>query len=112
MDAKELLAQNIVRIRKAENLNQTECARKVNLTRKYLSQLERGQSFPSSAILTQIAEGLQVPISELFLNPDHYADYDIYSYSERALEKILPQLSRMITDSIEKEMVGIKIRKD
>ena len=107
-----MLALNIVRIRRAKNLNQTQCAREVKLTRKYLSQLERGQSFPSATILTQIAECLEVPLSELFIDPDYYADYDIYSYSERALEKVLPELSRLITDSLEKELVGIKKKEE
>ena len=104
MEAKELLALNVVRIRKLENLTQTALAKKIGITRKHLCKIEKGETFPSSEILSSIAKGLGVPIKELFSDPEELQNIDLYSHSQRAMERLLPTISRMLTEEIIKDI--------
>lgn len=105
MDPKKLLATNIVLIRKAEGLTQTALAKRINITRKHLCKIEKGETFPSSEILGRIAEGLSVPVKTLFSDPDDYREKDIYTQCLRAMEKTLPEISQILADAMVKEML-------
>lgn len=105
MDLKKIVGMNIIRIRQVENLNQTALAQKISITRKHLCKIERGEVFPSAEILQEIADGLAVPVKELFVDPEHTVDYDLYSHSLRAMEKLLPTFSEMLAKEIIADMV-------
>lgn len=48
-------------------LTQKELAKRVGITNKYLSQIERGVSVnPSKGIMERISKELKVPVQELF----------------------------------------------
>ena len=69
MDGQELktvLGQNIKNLRSHRQYSQAELAEKVDISIIYLSNIERGKKFPKPAIITQIAEGLDVEVYELF----------------------------------------------
>jgi transcriptional regulator with XRE-family HTH domain len=69
MDGEELkaaLGQNIKNLRTHRQYSQAELAEKADISIIYLSNIERGKKYPKPAILTQIAEGLDVEIYELF----------------------------------------------
>jgi transcriptional regulator with XRE-family HTH domain len=69
MDGEELksaLGQNIKNIRTHRQYSQAELAEKADISIIYLSNIERGKKFPKPAILSQIAESLDVEIYELF----------------------------------------------
>ncbi len=69
MDGEELktaLGQNIKNLRFHRQYSQAELAEKADISIIYLSNIERGKKFPKPNILTQIAEGLDVEIFELF----------------------------------------------
>lgn len=111
MDLKKIVGMNIVRIRRVENMNQTALAQKINITRKHLCKIERGEVFPSAEILQEIADGLAVPVKELFVDPENELDLDLYTHSQRALEKLLPTFSKMLVDEIIEDVVQSKINK-
>jgi transcriptional regulator with XRE-family HTH domain len=69
MDGEELkaaLGQNIKNLRYHRQYSQAELAEKADISIIYLSNIERGKKYPKPAILSQIAEGLDVEIYELF----------------------------------------------
>jgi transcriptional regulator with XRE-family HTH domain len=69
MDGEEIkvaLGQNIKNLRAHRRYSQAELAEKADISIIYLSNIERGKKFPKPAILSQIAEELQVEVYELF----------------------------------------------
>jgi len=69
MDGEELktaLGKNIKNLRVLRQYSQAELAEKADISIIYLSNIERGKKFPKPAIITQIAESLDVEIYELF----------------------------------------------
>jgi transcriptional regulator with XRE-family HTH domain len=69
MDGEEIkasLGKNIKNIRSHRKYSQAELAEKADISVIYLSNIERGKKFPKPAILSQIAEGLDVEVYELF----------------------------------------------
>ena len=112
MDLKKTIGINIVRIRRVENLNQTALANKIGLSRKQLCKIERGETFPTADTLQRIADGLAVPVKELFTDPESAVDIDLYTHSQRALEKLLPIISKMLVDGIIDDMVQSRLNKN
>ena len=73
MDGQEIkvaLGQNIKNLRSYRRYSQAELAEKANISIIYLSNIERGKKFPKPAILSQLAESLDVQVYELF-KPNH-----------------------------------------
>ena len=71
MDGEELkafLGQNIKNLRSQRQYSQAELAEKADISIIYLSNIERGKKYPKPAILTQIADSLEVEIYELFIS--------------------------------------------
>ena len=60
------LGSRIKVIRKSRGLSQEKLAEKVLIDSKFLSQLELGKRNPSLGTVQKIAQGLGVPVRELF----------------------------------------------
>lgn len=56
MELKDIIANNIIEIRKENKMTQAELAEKLHYTDKAISKWERGESIPEIATLKQIAE--------------------------------------------------------
>ena len=56
MELKDIIAQNIIELRKQNKLTQAELAEKLNYTDKAISKWERGESIPEISTLKRIAE--------------------------------------------------------
>ena len=112
MDLKKIIGTNIIRIRRIENLNQTALAKKIDISRKQLCKIERGETYPTADTIQRIADGLAVPVKELFTDPDTALDLDLYTHSQRALEKLLPLFSKMLAEGIIDDMVQTRINKN
>lgn len=72
-DIKELVSQNLISLRKQNNLTQVELSEKINYSDKAISRWEKGEVLPSLEILQDLAYLYNVPIS-YFLeeHPDNY----------------------------------------
>ena len=112
MDLKKIIGTNIIRIRRIENLNQTALAKKIDISRKQLCKIERGETYPTADTIQRIADGLAVPVKELFTDPDTALDLDLYTHRQRALEKLLPIFSKMLAEGIIDDMVQTRINKN
>ncbi len=67
-DSKTLidLGARIVYLRKKKKVSQLTLSYLAEVSKTYLSDLERGRRNPSVLILKRIADALKVPLSELF----------------------------------------------
>lgn len=69
MNEKEFLrkfATKIRILRIANNLSQEQLAELINMERAYISRVENNKTYPNVPILKQIADALNVEITELF----------------------------------------------
>jgi transcriptional regulator with XRE-family HTH domain len=65
MDLRELFATNLRRLRHDRGLSQDDLAYEADVSRSYLSQLEKGVFHASLKIVGRLAEALQVEPAEL-----------------------------------------------
>jgi transcriptional regulator with XRE-family HTH domain len=70
MDARDLVAWNIRRIRVVRGISSETLAARADVDRSYLSRLERRVANPSIDVLERIARVLGVEMSELFAVPE------------------------------------------
>jgi transcriptional regulator with XRE-family HTH domain len=69
MDLREVFATNLRRLRHAKGLSQDDLAYEAEVSRSYLSQLEKGAYFASLKIIGRLAEALNVEPAELLKLP-------------------------------------------
>jgi len=64
-DIKQIIANNLIALRKKHNLTQGQLAEKVNYSDNAVSRWERGEVTPSVETLQQISEIFNIPITSL-----------------------------------------------
>ena len=69
MDLREVFAANLRRLRNAKGVSQDELAYGANVSRSYLSQLEKGTFYASLKIVGRLSEALGVEPAELLKIP-------------------------------------------
>ncbi len=69
MDLREVFATNLRRLRHAKGLSQDDLAYEADISRSYLSQLEKGAFYASLKIVGKIANTLHVDPAELLKLP-------------------------------------------
>ncbi len=69
MDLREVFAVNLRRLRNAKGVSQDDLAYEANVSRSYLSQLEKGVFYASLNVLGRLAEALGVEPAELLRMP-------------------------------------------
>jgi transcriptional regulator with XRE-family HTH domain len=65
MDLRELFAANLRRIRHAKGMSQDDLAYAADVSRSYLSQLEKGSYYASLKVIGRIADVLEIDPSDL-----------------------------------------------
>jgi transcriptional regulator with XRE-family HTH domain len=69
MDLREVFATNLRRLRHEKGLSQDDLAYEAEVSRSYLSQLEKGAYYASLKIVGRLAEALGVEPAELLRLP-------------------------------------------
>ena len=69
MDLREVFAINLRRLRHAKGLSQDDLAYEAEVSRSYLSQLEKGAFYASLRIVGKIADALEVEPDVLLKRP-------------------------------------------
>jgi transcriptional regulator with XRE-family HTH domain len=69
MDLRDVFATNLRRLRHAKGLSQDELAYEAEVSRSYLSQIEKGVFFVSLKIVGKLAKALDVEPAELLRLP-------------------------------------------
>lgn len=67
---KNVLGNNIAKLRKRKKITQQELADALGIKRTSLSHLENGLYTPSAKTMKKISDFFQVPLGEVFFNPD------------------------------------------
>jgi transcriptional regulator with XRE-family HTH domain len=65
MDLREVFAGNLRRLRHAKGMSQDDLAYEAEISRSYLSQLEKGGFYASLKIIGRLSEALDVEPAEL-----------------------------------------------
>ena len=73
MNLQQKLGLAIIKLRKEKGLSQEKFALEADVDRRYMSDLENGKRNPSLEIIEKIANRLEMPISELFLEVEKFA---------------------------------------
>lgn len=78
-ELKNIIATNLINLRKANKLTQLELAEKLNYSDKAISKWERGESLPDIVILKQLADMYGVGVDYILLehNEEEKAKYRI-----------------------------------
>jgi len=69
MDLRDAFAANLRRLRHAKGLSQDDLAYEAEISRSYLSQLEKGRFYASLKIIGKLAEVLAIEPAELLALP-------------------------------------------
>lgn len=69
MDLREVFAANLRRLRNEKGLSQDDLAYEAEVSRSYLSQLEKGAFYASLKIIGKVAAVLEVEPAELLTLP-------------------------------------------
>lgn len=69
MDLRDVFASNLRRLRHAKGLAQDDLAYEADVSRSYLSQLEKGAFYASLKIVGKLADALEVEPAELLKLP-------------------------------------------
>jgi transcriptional regulator with XRE-family HTH domain len=69
MDLRDVFASNLRRLRHAKGLAQDDLAYEAEVSRSYLSQLEKGAFYASLKIVGKLADALEVEPAELLRLP-------------------------------------------
>jgi transcriptional regulator with XRE-family HTH domain len=69
MDLREVFATNLRRLRHAKGLSQDDLAYEAEVSRSYLSQIEKGAFFASLKIVGRLAKALDVDPADLLKMP-------------------------------------------
>ena len=65
MDLREVFAGNLRRMRNAKGMSQDDLAYEAEISRSYLSQLEKGAFYASLKIVGKLADALDIEPAEL-----------------------------------------------
>lgn len=74
MDLRAVFATNLRRIRHARDMSQDDLAYEANISRSYLSQLEKGSFYASLKIIGKLADVLKVEPAEFLLRSKRKRD--------------------------------------
>ena len=69
MDLREVFAVNLRRLRNAKGVSQDDLAHEANVSRSYLSQLEKGTFYASLNVVGRLSAALDVEPAELLKMP-------------------------------------------
>jgi transcriptional regulator with XRE-family HTH domain len=101
-EIKAALGQNIKNLRAHRHYSQAVLAEKADISITYLSKIERRLKFPKPDILSQLAEGLDVEIYELF-KADHAPKATSVVTTENN-KKLINRISKDITKKVMQAM--------
>ena len=100
MNLRKVFAENLKFYRKHANFSQQQMAEKCNIATNYLSEIERGQKFPSVEMIENIAVVLNIPAYLLFLEGKNITDTKILlqKRNREFSEKLLLTISKLLEE--------------
>jgi transcriptional regulator with XRE-family HTH domain len=104
-EIKAVLGKNIRNLRANRQYTQAILAEKADVSITYLSKIERGLKFPKPDILSQLAEGLEVELYELFKTD--YVPKSVPVSETEYTKRIINRLSKEMVQKMVRTMNGV-----
>lgn len=101
-DIKEIVSQNLLKLRKHNKLTQLELAQKLNYSDKAVSRWEKGEVLPDVETLSKISQIYGINLSDIF-QPNLVVE-EVSSVQEDARKKII-QRNRIIVSALAEVLV-------
>lgn len=100
MALRNTFTENLKFYRKKTGLSQQQLAEKCDIATNYLSEIERGQKFPSVEMIERISNVLQIPAYLLFLEGKKLINNEliIQKRNREFSEKLLSSISEMLKE--------------
>ena len=98
-----ILGSNLRKLRGRREWSQMELAEKAEISMNFLSEIERGNKWPSSETLQNLADSLGIDVYELF-RPDYEIDSDFGKNMERFSNDVIIA----VQESVKKSILNIK----
>jgi len=93
-EIKAALGANIKKIRTLRRFTQAELSERADISIIYLSNIERGIKFPKPAILSQIAEALEIEVYELFKS--NYSPSTIPKNNNKLINSLSKEMNKKV----------------
>lgn len=77
MKLRSIFIENLKSYRKKSKLSQQQLAEKCEIATNYLSEIERGQKFPSIELIERFSKELETPAFLFFINGKIIADNNL-----------------------------------
>ena len=100
-----ILGANLRKFRGRREWSQMELAEKAGISMHFLSEIERGNKWPSSDNLQSLANALGVEVYELF-RPEGEADPGMGKYMERFSRDVMIA----VEESVKKSLLNVRKR--
>jgi transcriptional regulator with XRE-family HTH domain len=94
-----ILGSNLRKFRGQREWSQMELAEKANISMNFLSEIERGNKWPSSETLQNLADSLGVEAYELF-RPENETDPGIDTYMKRFSRDVIIAVEESVKRSL------------
>jgi transcriptional regulator with XRE-family HTH domain len=105
---KSMLSQALRLIRVYHDLTQTEAARRIGLSKSYVSELEAGNKKVTLDVLEKYASAFKLPVSSLMLFAEHSHDgkfaEDVRVYVADKVVKMLDWISTISEETREEKL--------
>lgn len=95
-DIQPLLAKNIRKYRNLSGFSQILLAKKIGISKNYMSGIELGDKFPSAPVINRICDALSIQPFQLFLD------------NERITHDFIDVIDKQLRDSINREIDRIR----
>ena len=100
-----IFGSNLRKFRGCREWSQMELAEKADISMNFLSEIERGNKWPSSENLQNLANALGVEVYELF-RPENENDPGMGKYMERFSKDVMIA----VEESVKKSLLNVKKR--
>jgi transcriptional regulator with XRE-family HTH domain len=112
MDGQEIkatLGKNIKFVRTSRNYSQALLAEKADISITFLSNIERGLKYPKPAVLSQIAENLEVEVYELFKTKSQptIAPTVVRNDNKKLITRLSKVMTMKVNKAVNKAMEGV-----
>lgn len=97
---RESFVANVRFYRKKSGVSQQELAEKCGIATNYLSEIERGQKFPSIEIIEKLSGSLDVPAYLFFVEGSAALDEDLIlkKRNKEFSERLLADINKLLRD--------------
>lgn len=100
MHLRTVFTENLKFYRKESGLNQQQLAEKCDIATNYVSEIERGQKFPSVETIERLCSALRIPAYFLFIEEKTIVNNDpaVKMHIKKFGEKLMSEIVRVFSE--------------